>query len=160
MDQALGCEEETVVDKSNTVPGWCQAAETESWRVHVMCSVKGGGLRQNQVTWGRGGESKVLSSVSGNWCPPQCLWPGNIRRHGGWAEGTDKGGTHTCSAAPAAEAEPQSSSNPALPSAHHPLPQPAALYQSWREIDAIKAATANLRYCWDPDNDIKICFSL
>lgn len=42
----------------------------------------------------------------------------------------EEGEAHTCSAAPAAEAELQSSSNPALPSAHHPLPQPAALYQS------------------------------
>lgn len=43
---------------------------------------------------------------------------------------SQEGEVHTCSAAPAAEAELQSSSNPILPSAHHPLPQPAALYQS------------------------------
>lgn len=43
---------------------------------------------------------------------------------------SEEGESHTCSAAPAAEAELQSSSDPALPSAHHPLPQPAALYQS------------------------------
>lgn len=67
----------------------------------------------------------------------QFLWAANLRdmldelreRKDGIEEEA-----HTCSAAPAAEAELQSSSDPALPSAHHPLPQPAALYQSWRNI--------------------------
>lgn len=38
-------------------------------------------------------------------------------KHGGTSE------AHTCSAAPAAEAEQQSSSDPALPLARFPLPQ-------------------------------------
>lgn len=41
---------------------------------------------------------------------------------------------HTDSAAPAAEAERQSSSDPALPSAHPPLPQPAVPYQNWEKF--------------------------
>lgn len=41
---------------------------------------------------------------------------------------------HTYSAAPAAEAERQSSSDPALPSAHRLLPQPAVPYQNWEML--------------------------
>lgn len=41
-----------------------------------------------------------------------------------------RGDPHTYSAAPAAKAEQQSSSDPALLSARHPLPQLAAPYQN------------------------------
>lgn len=46
----------------------------------------------------------------------------------------EKGESHTYSAAPAAKAEQQSSLDPALPSAHHPLLQLAAPYQTWEKF--------------------------
>lgn len=68
---------------------------------------------------------------------------------------SEEGEAHTCSAAPAAEAELQSSSDPARPSAHHPLPQPAALYQSWRNIMRLKTLQILPHYT---ENESQVCY--